>query len=109
MTASRMNLDQTHHHDETAQPPTSELPSIPEYEILSELGRGGMGVIYKAHHAGLDRLVAIKMILAGSHASAADLRRFRGEAEAVARVRHPNIVQIHEIGRLQNLPYLVLE
>lgn len=89
--------------------PETCLPRLANYEVLEELGRGGMGVVYKAKQTGLQRLVAIKMILAGSHAGPQELARFRTEAEAVARLKHPNIVQIFEIGDNAGMPYFSME
>jgi len=84
-------------------------PVLAGYDTLQVLGRGGMGVVYQARQQSLNRLVAIKMILARGHAGEAELRRFQNEATAVARLNHPNIVQIHEVGEHDGLPYLVLE
>jgi WD40 repeat protein/tRNA A-37 threonylcarbamoyl transferase component Bud32 len=82
---------------------------IGDYDILAEVGRGGMGVVYQARHRGLHRLAALKMVLAGEFASPAQELRFRLEAELAARVRHPNIVQVYEIGTYEGRPFLALE
>src|SRR5262245_31529396 len=83
--------------------------AIPGYELLAELGRGGMGVVYEARQVKANRLVALKMILAGGHAGAAELARFRTEAEALARLQHPNIVQIFEVSEHAGRPFFSME
>jgi eukaryotic-like serine/threonine-protein kinase len=87
----------------------TDWPRIPRYEILGTLGRGGMAVVYKARHEGLNRLVALKMIIAGGHAGTSQMARFRIEAEAVAQLHHPNIVQIYDIGEVDGMPFVSLE
>jgi hypothetical protein len=95
--------------------PVASPVTVPGYEILDKLGQGGMGVVYKARQVALKRLVALKMIRAGSLADAEDLVRFRQEAEAVARLQHPNIVQVYEVSEWRPeggdaaLPFFSLE
>jgi WD40 repeat protein len=91
--------------------PAAALPPalVPGYEVLGEVGRGGMGVVYMARQVKLDRVVALKMILAGGHSTAEARSRFETEAHAVARLQHPGIVQIHEFGEVDGLPFFSLE
>jgi len=85
-----------------------KLPQVPGYEILGELGRGGMGVVYRARQLGLNRMVALKMVL-NSQASESELERFRLEARSVATAQHPNIVGVFDVGEFNGLPYMALE
>jgi WD40 repeat protein len=97
--------------DDHVRPTPHELPlpAIEGYEVLGELGRGGMGVVYRARHVLLNRPCVLKMILAGDYADARAVARFRAEAEAVARLQHPSIVQIHHTGVAAGLPFFELE
>jgi tetratricopeptide (TPR) repeat protein len=95
--------------DTPAGRPHTSPVQFPGYQLLGELGRGGMGVVYRARHAKLNRPVALKVILAGPHASEEEKARFRVEAEAVARLRHPNIVQVYDIGEHEGFEFIALE
>ncbi|MBM3999233.1 MAG: serine/threonine protein kinase [Planctomycetes bacterium] len=89
-----------------------ELPSrrrIGNYELIEEIGRGGMGVVYRARQVGLNRHVALKMVLSGDFASARELHRFQMEGESAARLQHVNIVQIFEVGAHEGRPYFTME
>ena len=87
----------------------SEPPAVPGYQILGELDRGGMGVVYQARQVALQRTVALKMVQNGAHAGPRELARFRAEAAVIARLQHPNIVQIYDVGEAAGRPYFALE
>ena len=86
-----------------------DLPIVPGYEILGILGHGGMGVVFKARQLALQRTVALKMLQNWARAAEKDLARFRVEADVIARLQHPNIVQIYDVGEVAGRPYIVLE
>jgi serine/threonine-protein kinase len=90
-------------------PGLSPGPAVDGYELLGELGRGGMAVVYKARQRGLNRLVALKFLRWGPDSSAEERARFHGEAEAVARLKHSNVVQVYEVGEQDGRPFLALE
>jgi serine/threonine protein kinase/tetratricopeptide (TPR) repeat protein len=90
-------------------PPKPAGASIPGYEIIEELGRGGMGVVYKARQLSLNRLVALKVAIGGSFAGPIEKARFQMEAEAVAKLHHKNIVQVYDIGKQAGMEYIAFE
>jgi eukaryotic-like serine/threonine-protein kinase len=90
-------------------PTTTSRPEIPGYEVEAVLGVGGMGVVFRAHHLKLNRDVALKMALAGAYAGRHERERFQREAEAVAALRHPNVVQIYDVGESAGRPYFTME
>jgi len=95
--------------DRDGTPPGDGLPRAPGYDLIGVLGRGGVGVVYKAVHLGLHRSVALKMLLAGAFATRAERQRFAREAELVAGLRHPNIVQVYDVGDLDGRPFFTME
>src|SRR5262245_17318493 len=95
------------------KPPSGELggatPQIPGYELEALIGRGGMGVVYRARHLRLGRTVALKVLLTGAQALPSELARFRREAEVVAALRHPNIVQVYDVGDADGIAWFTME
>jgi serine/threonine-protein kinase len=87
----------------------ADLPRIRGYKVEALLGRGGMGIVYKARHLRLNRRVALKMLLAGAYAGPPERARFQREAEAVASLRHANIVQVYDVGDHEGCPYFTME
>ena len=94
---------------EFGAPADATLPEVPGHSVLGVLGHGGMGVVYKARHLKLDRIVAVKMLLAGGFAAPSELARFLREAQAIAALRHAHIVQVYDVGDLGGRPYFTME
>src|SRR6516165_1611767 len=90
-------------------PEEPALPQVPGYEIEAVLGRGGMGIVFRARHLRLNRLVALKMLLGGTYAGPHERARFQREAEAVAGLRHENVVRVYDVGDHEGRPYFTME
>lgn len=95
--------------DDSIKEMVESLPVIPNFTVISVLGRGGMGIVYKALQQPLNRIVALKMILRGEHAGKEDRMRFLAEAENIAKIQHPGVVQVYEYGTHNGIPYFALE
>jgi eukaryotic-like serine/threonine-protein kinase len=97
------------HHEPARAGGEDKVRAIGPYELRGRIGQGGMGVVYRAYQVRLDRMVALKMILGGSHAGDRTLARFLREGRAIARLHHPNVVQVYDLGESDGYPYFSME
>ncbi|MBI2480937.1 MAG: serine/threonine protein kinase, partial [Planctomycetia bacterium] len=104
-----LSADQIYKAAEQKIEATGSLPQVPGYALLAEIGRGGMGVVYRARHLALNRIVALKTIRSAALADPRQLARFKTEAESLAQIQHPHIVQVFEIGDVDGTPFLTME
>ncbi len=103
------SIDGSGRDRKSQSPLNDDLPDVPGYKLEEVIGRGGMAVVFRARHLKLNRLIALKMLLSGAFASRQERARFVREAEAVAALQHPNIVQIFDVGELERRPYFTME
>jgi len=95
-------------HDEVVWPPHKGT-DLGNYLLLEEIGRGGMGIVYRAEQKGLNRMAAVKLILAGRHAAREDVERFFSEAQVAAKLRHPNLIGVYEVGQRHGWHFIAME
>ena len=103
------SIDQPADGRESPSQLSDDLPEIPGYKLKEVIGHGGMGIVFRARHLKLNRLIALKMLLSGAFASRQERTRFMREAEAVAGLQHPNIVQVFDVGELERRPFFTME
>lgn len=105
LTGEKSSGPEEGHKSEVADPSPGMVPDLPDYEIYEEVGRGGMGIVYRARQVSLNRMVAVKMLIHGSYATPTNQLRFQSEARSAGGLDHPNIVSVFEIGESSQTPF----